>query len=184
MVLQELLKLSISHWHNNKKGYFNWIENTDINNNENTPRYEVDFNPQLFAISAEQFLLNENVKILYGTTAVSTSVENNKIKAVIFENKSGRFGIMAKTFIDATGDADLGKFSDTPTETFKQGNVLVAWYYSNENDGYDLKTHGCSDVPRSEKTEDNKVELLSNKRYTGLDGEEISNLVISHIVVL
>ncbi len=98
---EELLKLSISHWHNDKRGYSNWIENTDIENNEKTPRYEVDFNPQLFAISAEQLLLKENVKILYGTTAVAASVENDKIKAVIFENKSGRFGITAKTFIDA-----------------------------------------------------------------------------------
>ena len=176
---EELLKLSIMHWHNNKRGYSNWIENTDIKNNEKTPRYEVDFNPQLFAISAEQLLLKENVKILYGTTAVAASVENDKIKAVIFENKSGRFGIAAKTFIDATGDADLGKFSDTPTETFKQGNVLAAWYYSNENDGYGLKTLGCADVPDSEKTEDNTVDLLSTKRYTGLDGEEISNFMIS-----
>lgn len=175
---EELLKLSISHWHNNEKVYSNWIEKTDIKNNKKTPRYEVEFNPQLFAISSEQLLLKENVKILYGTTAVATSVENDKIKAVIFENKSGRFGITAKTFIDATGDADLGKFSDTPTETFKQGNVLAAWYYSNKNDGYDLKMLGFADVPDSKKTEDNKVELLSNKRYTGLDGEEISNMMI------
>lgn len=176
---EELLKLSISHWHNNEKGYSDWIEKTNIKNNEKTPRYEVDFNPQLFAISAEQLLLKENVKILYGTTAVAASVENDKIKAVIFENKSGRFGITAKTFIDATGDADLGKFSDTPTETFKQGNVLAAWYYSNKNGGYDLKILGAADIPDSQKTEDNKVELLSVKRYAGLDGEEISNMVIS-----
>lgn len=176
---EELLKLSILHWHNSEKGYSNWIETTDKINNEKSPRYEVDFNPQLFAISAEQLLLKENVKILYGTTAVATSVEDDKIQAVIFENKSGRFGITAKNFIDATGDADLGKFSDTPTEIFKQGNVLAAWYYTNGNDGYNRKVLGCADIPDSEKTEDNKVELLSNKRYTGLDGEEISNMVIS-----
>ena len=176
---EELLKISIAHWHNNERGYSNWIEHTDIKNDEKTPRYEVDFNPQLFAISAEELLIKENVMILYGTTAVATSVENDKIKAVIFENKSGRFGITANSFIDATGDADLGKFSDTPTETFKQGNVLAAWYYLNKNDRYELKPLGCADIPDSQKTEDNKVELLSNKRYTGLDGEEISNMMIS-----
>lgn len=176
---EELLKLSILHWHNNERGYSDWIENKDIKNNENTSRYEVDFNPQLFAVSAEQLLLKENVTILYGTTAVATNVEDDKIKAIIFENKSGRFAISANSFIDATGDADLANFSNTPTETFKQGNVLAAWYYSNENNGYSRKMLGPADIPDSEKTEDNKVALLSDKRYTGLDGEEISNMMIS-----
>ncbi len=176
---EELLKLSISKWHNNEKGYLNWVENPNTKNDEKTPRYEVDFNPQLFAISAEQLLIKENVKILYGTTAVATSVGDEKIKAVIFENKSGRFGISAKSFIDATGDADLGGFSGTPTETFKQGNVLAAWYYTNELGGYSLKMLGCADIPDSEKTKDSDVPLLTNRRYSGLDGEEISEMMIS-----
>ena len=182
---EELLKLSISQWHDCKSGYTNWIAEPDTKNDEKSPRYEVNFNPQLFAISAEQLLLRENVKILYGTTAVATSNENDKIKAVIFENKSGRFGIAANSFVDATGDADLGKFSDTPTQVFKQGNVLAAWYYSNENGGYNLKPIGCADIPDSQKTEDNKVELLSSRRYTGLDGEEISEMMVhSHSSII
>ena len=182
---EELLKLSISQWHDCKSGYTNWIAEPDTKNDEKSPRYEVNFNPQLFAISAEQLLLRENVKILYGTTAVATSNENDKIKAVIFENKSGRFGIAANSFVDATGDADLGKFSDTPTQVFKQGNVLAAWYYSIENGGYYLKPFGCADIPDSQKTEDNKVELLSSRRYTGLDGEEISEMMVhSHSSII
>lgn len=173
---EELLKLSVAHWHDNERGYSNWIENPQINTDK-TPRYEVNFNPQLFAISVEQLLIKENVKILYGTTAVATSVENNKIRAVICENKSGRFGITAKSYVDAAGDADLAKFSDTPTETFKQGNVLAAWYYSNKNNGYGLNMLGFADIPDSQKSENNKVELLSNMRYSGLDGDEISAMM-------
>lgn len=172
---EELLKLSVSTWHDNERGYQNWIENP-IENTSETHRYEVNFNPQLFAISAEQLLLKENVKILYGTTAVATSVKNGKIEAVICENKSGRFAITAKSFIDATGDADLGKFSNTPCETFKQGNVLAAWYYSNENNGYDLKMLGFADIPDSQKTEQEKKKAIQSKRYIGLDGEEISEM--------
>ena len=35
-----------------------------------------------------------------------------------------------KAVVDATGDCDIAKFANAPTDTFKQGNVLAAWYYS------------------------------------------------------
>ncbi len=177
---EELLKLSVSHWHDSALGYNNWIADPQRNTDQ-TPRYAVNFNPQLFAISAEQLLLKENIKLLYGTTAVAASVENGKMKAVMFENKSGRFAIAANSFIDATGDADLAKFSDTPTESFQQGNVLAAWYYSSKGGDYNLNMLGFADIPETQKTEENKVKLLSNTRFSGLDGEEISDMMcLSH----
>ncbi len=179
---EELLKLSISVYHDEKRGYFNWIASDDIENRtEESPRYEVNFNAQLFAISAEQLLLHNGVKILYGTTAVKAERNGDKIQAVIFENKSGRFGIKASSFVDATGDADLAYLSDTPTETFKQGNVLAAWYYSHQENGYDLHTLGCADIPDKQKNDSNKVETLTSRRFSGIDGEEISEFMqMSH----
>ncbi len=173
---EELLKLSISEWHDNERGYPNWIAQ-NIKNDETTHRYEVNFNPQLFAISAEQLLLKENVKILYGTTAVATSVSEDKVKAVIFENKSGRFAISAKSFVDATGDADLAKYTSVPTVDFEQGNVLAAWYYSNKNNGYSLNMLGFLEIPDDDDRGDDHIELTSEKRYIGLDGEEISDMM-------
>lgn len=181
---EELLRLSVSVWHNNDKGYCNWIEHPQ-SNTEKTPRYAVDFNPQLFAISAEQLLIKEKVKILYGTSAVAASMSGEKIDAVIFENKSGRFAVSSQTYIDATGDADLGRFSNTPTKLFNQGNVLAAWYYSNKDNNYSLNMLGAADIPDSQKDETNKVELLSKKRFSGLDGEEISEMMcLSHSKIM
>ncbi len=183
---EELLKLSVEHWHDEKRGYCSWVASSgNTEHSQYTPRYEVNFNPQLFAISAEQLLLKENVKILYGTTAVAAAAAGDKLQSVVFESKSGRFGIAAKSFVDATGDADIGKFSGTPTETFQQGNVLAAWYYSNDNGGYDCRALGFADIPDSQKTKDNQVELLSERRYLGLDAEEISDMMChSHSSIL
>ncbi len=179
---EELLKLSISVHHNEERGYLNWVASSDSEKRtEKDPRYEVDFNPQLFAISAEQLLLSEGVKILYGTTASAAVRSGDKLEAVIFENKSGRFAIKAKSFVDATGDADLAYLSGTPTENFKQGNILAAWYYSNMNNGYELHMLGYFDIPDKEKAEGKKVELLMDRRFSGLDGEEISEFMqMSH----
>ncbi len=181
-ICEELLKLSISVWHDDKMGYKSWIESGDTEKrDENTPRYQVNFNPQLFAISAEQLLLAESVKILYGTTAVAASVNGDRLDAVVFENKSGRFAIKACSFVDATGDADLGALSGTPTETFEQGNILAAWYYSNREDGYERHMLGCSDIPDRERKSGDRVVTLMDRRFGGIDGEEISEFVqLSH----
>ncbi len=180
-IAEELLKLSISVYNDEKRGYKAWLGSKKTQITDKDPRYEVNFNPQIFAISAEQLLLSEGVKILYGTTAVGASVKCDKINAAIFENKSGRFAIKAKSFVDATGDADLALYSGAPTETFKQGNILAAWYYSNKADGYDLHMLGYADIPDKEKTEKNKVVQLDKRRFGGLDGEEISEFMqMSH----
>ncbi len=182
-IAEELFRLSIKHGCEN--GYpKNWLDGIGTKT-ENDRRFEVQYNPQLFAISAEQLLLKEGVEILYGTYAVASDLLNNKINAVIVENKSGRFGIGATSFVDATGDCDIAYFSGCDCETFKQGNVLASWYYSTGENGYKLNTLGFCDIPEDQKTADYVDTLAKNDRFLGLDGDELSKLtVLSHTSVL
>lgn len=144
-------------------------------------RFDVRYNPNLFAILAEQLLIKEGVEILYGTCAVAVHKENDRIAAVMIENKSGRQAIAATTVVDATGDCDIAHFADAPTKLFEQGNVLAAWYYSLGQAGYDLRTLGYSDIPDEEKTPDYRPELLTAQRFTGVDGDELSLMTrLSH----
>lgn len=184
-IAEELFRLSISMGYEDKYPA-NWLDSNDVSKRtDKDRRFEVQYNAQLFAILAEQLLLQNNVKILYGSYAVGVSKNNDKIDAVIIENKSGRQAISVKTVVDATGDCDIAFFANTPTEKFKQGNVLAAWYYSLGNNGYKLNLVGAADIPDSQKTEKNKVKLLVNKRFSGLDGEEISEMVqMSHASTL
>ena len=136
-------------------------------------RFEVQFNANAFAILCEQMLLENGVNILYGTSVSGTVVENKKITAVITENKSGRIAYKGKSFVDASGDADLCYLSGAKTETFTQGNVLASWYYEMMDGEYRLKMLGFADIPDKYK----KAEDKSQKRYSGLDGKEISDMV-------
>ncbi len=185
---ESLLRLSVSECCNKKRGYENWIAFDDkTKRDEKSPRFEVDFNPQIFAILAEQELVSMGIKLLYGTTVVAVNKDNDKITEIIAENKSGRFAVSVKSVVDATGDADIAVFADAPTVNFGQGNVLAAWYYSNTGDnGYHLHTLGASDVPDEEQAKGKKAsERLVNRRFTGLDGEEISEMcVFSHAATL
>jgi len=178
-IAEELLRLSISM--GAEADYpDNWLDSDDKSRRTNRDkRFSVRFNPSLFAILAEQELIRAGVNILYGTYAVGTHLESDKINAVIIENKSGRQAIKATSVVDATGDCDIANFACAPTTTFKQGNILAAWYYSYGKDGYQLNPLGCCDIPDEEQTEDNKITPLINERFTGLDGAELSKMTIA-----
>ncbi len=177
---EELLRLSVKHGYepfmdgtdkNGKPRGMGWITGDEEEKRKN--RFEVQFNANVFAILCEQELLKNGVSILYGTQLCDTVVENQKITAVITESKSGRIAYKAKAFVDATGDADLCSLSGAKTEEFKQGNVLASWYYEMINDEYRLKMLGFADIPDKYKKSEDK----SKKRYTGLEAEEISEMV-------
>ncbi len=182
-IAEELFRLSIKMGAEDKYPE-NWLDNIGTKT-EKDKRFEVQFNPQLFAILTEQLLLSESVEILYGSYAVATDVSDSRINAVIIENKSGRQAIKPNTVVDATGDCDIAHFAGAPCETFKQGNVLAAWYYSTDKDCYKLNMLGFCDIPDDQKGDDYKEAHLVNRRFTGLDGNELSQMMqLSHASTL
>ncbi len=180
-ICEELFRLSISMGAEDRYPE-NWLDSDDESKRTGKDkRFEVQYNPNIFAILAEQLLIKEGVEIFYGAYAVGVSKDNDKIDAVIIESKSGRQAISVKSVVDATGDADIAWFAEAPTETFKQGNVLAAWYYYLGAEGYKLNTLGFADVPEEEKKNGNGVKTLIDRRFTGLDGFELSEqTILSH----
>ncbi len=180
-IAEELLRLSISM--GAEASYpGNWLDSDDLEKRtKKDQRFQVRYNPVLFEILSEQLLLKNGVEILYGTYAVSTSVENQKIKAVIMENKSGRFAVGVSSVVDTTGDCDIAAFSGAPTEKFKEGNMLAAWYYSNGKKGYELNLLGVCDIADEDGNKDENFKLLTDNKFSGLDGDELSKMIaMSH----
>ena len=139
-------------------------------------RYEVHFNGNLYAILCEKLLEENGVDILYGTSVCGVSVANDRIAAVITENKSGRQAYAAHSFVDASGDADLCWFAGERTLDFRQGNVRASWYYEQVDGCYKLHMLGFADRPDKFKTAE-EIEKDTRTRYSGLDGWEISGMV-------
>ena len=176
-IAEELLRLSVEVDCDWKRGAKTWLAN-EGEKGENSPRFEVNFNPNLFAISAEKLLLKEGVQIMYGVNLVNAVTENEKIKYAIIEGKSGRYAIEAKSYVDASGDADLAEKSGAPTAEFKYGNILAAWYYSyDDKNGYGLNMLGAADILPGQ----GEVKMLSKRRFGGLEDVEISEFMqLSH----
>ena len=181
-IAEELLKLSITYGAEAKYPE-NWLDGKGTRT-EKDKRYEVRYNAQIFAILAEQKLLEHGVDILYGSYVVDVELQEDRIKALYVENKSGRTAYGVRSVVDATGDCDIAHFAKAPTANFRQGNVLAAWYcYANEN-GYARQSLGAADIPEEEKNGEARP-LLHERRFSGLDGEELSDMtILSHKATL
>ncbi len=181
-IAEELLKLSITYGADS--GYpENWLDGKGTKT-KSDKRYMVQYNPQVFAILSEKLLLREGVDILYGSYVIDVRVENRKIVSLLAVNKSGKTCYPVRAVVDATGDCDIAAFASAPTEVFKQGNVLAAWYYYADKNGYSLKELGCADIPEEERTGP-APEMLLNRRFGGIDGKELSEMTcLSHQAVL
>lgn len=178
-IVEELFRLSIRH---GAEDFYpeNWLS-ANGSRTEKDKRFEVQYNPQLFAILAEKLLKDEGVDILYGTYAVGVTVRDSRIEHILTENKSGRQAYRVRSVVDATGDCDIALFAGAPTDTFQQGNVLSAWYYFVGKSGYALNMLGDSDIPEEEKTAGSELKFLVDKRFTGLEAEELSEMMyLSH----
>lgn len=115
--------------------------------------------PLVWKELADDYLLEYKIGLLYHTLFVGVAIKERNVTHVIVENKNGRGAIAARTFIDASGDADLimcahggytqGKegVTQAPTMIFRMMNV---------------------DVPRAMQTgPDDLAELIHKAKLTG-----------------
>ncbi len=173
---EELLKLSISQ---GEDGHYPtaWLDGEDIKERKKV-RYLTQFNPQLFALLLDGEITKAGGEILFGTRLSDCvlSAENNEIEAVILENRSGRFAVKAKNFIDATGDAALCLMAGEETALYQKKNEIAAWYYEAVGGKYVLKEIGCRDT-------DEAYEVIG--RFQGVDGKELSDVTVqTHKITL
>ncbi|NMA84908.1 MAG: FAD-dependent oxidoreductase [Epulopiscium sp.] len=94
---------------------------------------------EIYKYVAQEFLLEDNVKILFHTELFDVEMDGDHISSVIVKTRSGFYRIVAKRYVDATGDGDLTYLSGNPmavgresdgkcqpmTMMFKVGNVDI-----------------------------------------------------------
>jgi hypothetical protein len=77
------------------------------------PTYEV-LDTEIFKHIADKLVQDANITPILHCLAVDAIMEDQTIRGVITESKSGRQAILAKRIIDATGDADIAFHSGAP----------------------------------------------------------------------
>lgn len=70
-----------------------------------------------YKCAADELLLANGVEILFHALATGVVMETeSRIKALLVETKSGRRAILARVFVDCSGDGDLAAFAGAPFE--------------------------------------------------------------------
>ena len=76
-----------------------------------------------FKVAADALVLASGARLLFHTKAVGALMNSaSEIGAILIETKSGRHAVVAKTFIDCSGDADLAAHAGVPFEKGKGPN--------------------------------------------------------------
>ena len=171
-IAEELLRLSMSHGYESRYPK-PWIENGTVEE-KSKRRFEVQYNAAVFAILCEQLLIDNGVKIMYGTSVCDVNMDGGAVTHLYIESKSGRQAIKCGSVVDCTGDADIFKLCGAKTALFEQKNILAGWYYYLKNQKMNLKMLGFSDIPDKYKTDEDKHKDLP--RYQGVDGDELSRM--------
>lgn len=78
----------------------------------------------MFKCAADQLILQSGVRPLYHCYAVGALVEDGRIRGIITESKSGRQAVLARTVIDASGDADIAAYAGAPYTMEPKGKLM------------------------------------------------------------
>ena len=172
-IAEELLHLAIQHgWERDYPG--TWIpEKTE----HGTQRFQVRFNAQVFATVLERHLQEAGVDLLYGTTVCQVIQKEDRVEALIVENKDGRSAVPVRGVVDASGDADIFAFAGARTVAYQAGNNLAAWYYETRSGKNTLHMVGASDV-LPEDGDGEVPDRIEAKRISGLDAREITGWLL------
>ncbi|OKL36607.1 FAD-dependent oxidoreductase [Domibacillus mangrovi] len=163
--------------------------------------WTVTHDPLVWREVAEDFLIESNVNILYHTSLVGVVMDDESIKGVIINTKSGLAAIHADVVIDASGDADViyragfhfnmgeeGKIQN-PTMIFRLGGINVERFlehwgsdticsYEVTNLINELNKSGQYELPRSKiwifKTSRPNELLVNATRIIGKDKRELN----------
>jgi hypothetical protein len=95
------------------------------------------FDPEVLKYILNEMVLESGAHLYLHALATDVIMENNELKGVVFDSKSGRQAVLAKTVVDASGDGDILALSgcsfelcfeaknrlSTPALCFEFGNV-------------------------------------------------------------
>ena len=80
--------------------------------------------PEKLKFLLDDLVIKSGASILFFTLVSGVIKKGKKIRAIVIENKSGRQAVIAKTFVDATGDGDVAFKAGIPFEKGdKQGKM-------------------------------------------------------------
>lgn len=84
--------------------------------------WDKSFHYEYMKLFLERKMKDANVEVLYNTTFSRTLVDEKKVYGIVAENIGGRFAVLAKYIVDATGDGNAAASAGCPFELGADGD--------------------------------------------------------------
>lgn len=78
--------------------------------------------PEVFKLMAAKLCRDSGVQLLLHTVLDDVRAKNGHVESITVWNKAGRTNIVAKVFVDCTGDGDLVAYAGAPYEHYRPGD--------------------------------------------------------------
>ncbi len=95
-------------------------------------RYSVYFDQEMLKCALNDLVEEAGVKLYLHSWASLPIVENNKVKGITFDSKSGRQAVLGKVIIDTTGDGDMfawagAGYEDDIDDNLRSGQLALVF---------------------------------------------------------
>ena len=141
--------------------------------------YVVD--PEAAKYVLDDMIREAGVKMLYHTWGANVIMDNNAVKGVFIESKSGRMAVLAKVVIDCTGDGDVFHWAGEDYDVLKYNIGLV--HRLGNIDRINTKKPGYTPMPIGNPTpipSVNWVNMSGKIEHDGLDVLNLSQLQLDY----
>lgn len=117
----------MSHWTGsvNSRLYEEVLQRAADKNPFNTGVRQIEIDPELLKNVYYEMLEEANAEILLYSLVCDVITENNTVKGVIVQNKTGRSAYYAKTVIDCSGDGDAAYYSGAEYFKGREGDGVM-----------------------------------------------------------
>ncbi len=100
--------------------------------------YSAVVDPEILKDELNDMVLGSGAELLLHSWGTQVIMENNTVKGVFFESKSGRQAILGKVIIDATGDGDMfvaagAEFDNECDNKRRTAWLAFVWWMTNVN---------------------------------------------------
>ena len=140
------------------------------------------FNPASFILALDELLMANGVDVWFDSLSCGAKVVRGVLTGVEVENKSGRGLVKGKTFVDATGDADIASRAGAPCAVQLNHMSIWATGASPEMAKSLLSDKGCAPMRLLVSCgawDDGTHHPEGMKKFNGVDSKEVSEFIIT-----
>ncbi|MBT4263040.1 MAG: FAD-dependent oxidoreductase [Deltaproteobacteria bacterium] len=92
------------------------------------PPVHILVDPEIMAVVLMEMVEEAGVKLMLHTYFCDPVMEGDQIKGVVVQNKSGRKAVLAKTVVDASGEADVAFSAGVPCSSNPEAPTIASSY--------------------------------------------------------